>query len=560
MGLICNSKLIVVSLAILLFSCALPNAFANESRIETPSINNQLDDLATLIDRKLTQRRQLEKSLVAGTKDPETEKKLDILKSDIAKLNETFQLLVMGVTDSSLHTGVNDISTNWQQDVLEILHPLLESLKSVTEKPREIADLRESIGSIDTRLNVIDAALDGISSKPYAGLESGTEEKVRGLLTSWEDQRLQLQQERLVAEAQLQSLEFEDVSAFQALIPATKHFLLGRGLTLLLVLVVAVLTWLLMRSFFWAYTRFFTTKDLRRNNSWYRLADYSYHFLTFCIVVLSVLSVLYFREDLLLLALSFLLIMGAALSLKQFLPRYLSEARLLLNLGGVREDERIVYDGLPWQVMSINIYSVLRNPALDGVVRLPISELAALVSRPVKNKLWFPTNTGDFVILPSGFVGQIKHQTPDLVEITLRGGMTQTYRTADFYAMEIVNLSRDKTFGVSVNFGLDYSLQTKTLTDVPKALYQGVETTLKNSGYGKQIDTIVCELATANTSSLDFLVFVTLKSSVAQDYLKLERLVIQACVAVCNENNWTIPFPQLTIHNSSPSTNLAEVA
>ena len=118
----------------------------------------------------MTQRRQLEKSLVAGTKDPETEKKLDILKSDIAKLNETFQLLVMGVTDSSLHTGVNDISTNWQQDVLEILHPLLESLKSVTEKPREIADLRESIGSIDTRLNIIDAALDGISSKPYACL------------------------------------------------------------------------------------------------------------------------------------------------------------------------------------------------------------------------------------------------------------------------------------------------------------------------------------------------------------------------------------------------------
>ena len=36
----------------------------------------------------------------------------------------------------------------------------------------------------------------------------------------------------------------------------------------------------------------------------------------------------------------------------------------------MREAERVIYRGLPWRVESINMYTVLRNPELHGVLRI----------------------------------------------------------------------------------------------------------------------------------------------------------------------------------------------
>jgi len=37
--------------------------------------------------------------------------------------------------------------------------------------------------------------------------------------------------------------------------------------------------------------------------------------------------------------------------------------------------------------------------------------------------------------------------------------------------------------------------------------------------------------------------------SVAGDFYKLKRLLLQTCVEVSNEKGWVIPFNQLTVHN-----------
>jgi hypothetical protein len=277
---------------------------------------------------------------------------------------------------------------------------------------------------------------------------------------------------------------------------------------------------------------------------------YGYYLLTSIVIVAAILVVLYVREDLLLLALAFLILAGAVLSFRHFLPRYIKEARLLLNLGSVREDERVVYHGLPWQIESLNLHTVLRNPELDGVIRLPLEVMSTLVSRPVKNNLWFPSSRGDFVILPDGTHGQIKHQTPDLVEINVRGGMSLTYNTSDFYAINLINLSREDTFGVSVTFGFDYALQAISLTKIPEKLYAAIESAMHEAGYSQMMKSLIVELSSANASSLDYLVFATMNSQVASDYYKLERLLQRTCISVSNDMDWTIPFPQLTVHQS----------
>lgn len=512
----------------------------------------RLDELARLLQRKTEQRDELKQLLEGAAEDTLVQERntLISMNRDIARLTTTFEAIALGNTDTSLLNPVTDENTDWRQDLIDILNPLVESLKSVTERPRQLAELRESIFLNRSKLEVANEALAELQSISLDTLEETATVRVAELVEKWNAEIEQLEQELLVSNAQLERLTADQKSFFEGVWPATQDFLLGRGLTLLIAMAVAVFAWGFMRVLWWFYTARFTTKDLRRNKTWFRLLEYSYYFLTTLVTFIAVLAVLYVREDLLLIALSLLLIFGAVLSFRQFLPRYIREARLLLNLGSVREDERVIYNGLPWQVMSLNLHTVLRNPALDGVIRLPLDTVSDLVSRPVKNNLWFPSNRGDYVILPDGVLGQIKHQTPDLVEISIRGGMSMTYNTSDFYSINLINLSRDETFGVSVTFGLDYELQDISLTEIPKALEAQVQSVLVEAGYEKQLKSLLVELSSANASSLDFIVFATLSSKVAKDYYRLQRLLQQSCVAVSNERGWTIPFPQLTVHQS----------
>ncbi len=560
-----TSKAMQIRFFLLLFLLCLPVTGAwSQSDTEVPaeSIDVEdmqairLDELARLLQKKTEQRAELEKTL-AGKSDPvpaDKQKTLNNLNRDIANLSDTFEMIALSNMDTSVLRGTDVVTTDWRQDLLDILNPLIESLKSITKRPRQVAEARDAVFRSEARLLITRQAVSELEAIPAGSLDKDATLRVSNLLSKWRDEQAQYEQQRLVAQAQLERLSEDQETFFQGIWPATRLFLLGRGLTLVIALTTGFLTWALMRFLWWTYTTRFTTKDQRRNSTWFRLLEYSFYLVTTLIILFVTLVVLYVREDLLLLALAFLIIVATVLGLRQYLPRYVREARLLLNLGAVREDERIVYNGLPWQVMSLNLHTVLRNPALDGVIRLPLEVIGTLVSRPVKNNLWFPSNRGDYVILPDGTFGQIRVQTPDLIEISVKGGMTMTYSTQDFYGINLINLSRDKTFGVSVTFGFDYALQSISLTEVPETLRRDIQNALEEAGYKKQLEKLIVELASANTSSLDFLVFATMSSEVASDYFKLNRLIQQTCVAAANENDWNIPFPQLTVHTANNVT------
>ena len=155
------------------------------------------------------------------------------------------------------------------------------------------------------------------------------------------------------------------------------------------------------------------------------------------------------------------------------------------------------------------------------------------------------------MLLPDNTFGLVLSQTPELIELRVRGGMIQWVRSADWYSMNITNLSMGKTFGVSVTFGFDYSLQAISLTEIPTRLREAVSKALHDAGYEKHIDNIIVELMSASASSIDYLVFVSMDSKKASDFFALERLIQQTCVAVANEQGWNIPFPQMMVHHQS---------
>ena len=512
----------------------------NSSRIE------RINELSELINQKTELRNSLRKSIIENGQNAEDSDKEELkeISDDLQGLRESFLFAMFGnQVDIYALDDVVAPDTTWQQDVVEVLKPLADTLKAVTHRPREIASLREKIIVADQKSIAIQNAIDVAHQIEEKSLTKQALNTLQEYLGIWSQDLEQVKQDKLLAESQLNSLVVNNGSGWSDFWSNAKQFALGRGFTLLVAMITAVFAWLIMRSLWWLYSTKIASKQTRRRSTLYRFSAYSYYIITSTIVVLSVLFTLWVREDLLLLAIAFVALASLALGFRQYLPNYVGEARLLLNLGSVREDERVVYDGLPWQVMSLNIQSVLRNPAIDGVIRLPLSTIATLSSRPVKNNLWFPTKLGDYVVLPDGLFGRIKCQTPDLVEISVKGGMTVTYPTNEFFSLKVLNLTGDKTFGVSITFGLDYNLQPICLTTVPDTLRTELHRALIKAGYEKHVEGELVELASANESSLDYIVFVTMSSAVAAEYYAIERILVQTCIEVSNTNNWSIPFP-----------------
>ncbi len=69
-----------------------------------------------------------------------------------------------------------------------------------------------------------------------------------------------------------------------------------------------------------------------------------------------------------------------------------------------------------------------------------------------------------------------------MVALSVKGEVTLTYPTVEFFCLKVLNLSSDKTFGVSTNSGLDYGLQEVSMTAVPQALREGFHKALVEAG------------------------------------------------------------------------------
>src|SRR3569832_794382 len=160
--------------------------------------------------------------------------------------------------------------------------------------------------------------------------------------------------------------------------------------------------------------------------------------------------------------------------MQRSLPAYLKEAKLLLNIGPVREGERVLYRGMPWKVQALNVHSVLVNPLLrGGHLRLPLNELNNLASRPQDpEEAGFPTREDDSVLLAVGTFGRGMQQTPELVQLKV-GGAVRSYPVSAYLDSQPQSLSRENN-GVSIKFGIDYRLQGEATTTVRGKLREDI--------------------------------------------------------------------------------------
>ncbi len=529
---------------------------AREARLE--DTRQQLQELQQSLSTNRARMELLRQELqqAAAADDDEQreliEAQLEQLDAQRRSLRATFENIALGGVDLGIFSDLPDQEDfNWQDELLSIMRPLFSEMRQLTERPRAIERLRRDRALLTQQINVVNVALNNLEAIPTADLDETALNRLRDLEHQWRERQTDLMRQQGIIQLQLDNLLERDETVYDQANRAVREFFVGRGLTLLLAVAALGLTVLILHGGLNALLRYRERKSIPRRGFKTRVLLLTYRLFATLLAILVFMMVLYAAGDLVLFALALVVLIALLLSFRTYLPRYMAEAKLFLNAGQVREQERLIYNGVPWQVSTIGLYTRLVNPELDnGVLRLPMSEVAGLISRPVPNdEPWFPCRPDEYVLLSDETFGLVERQTPELVQLKVKGNSV-FYPTAEFLAAKPRNLSRN-SFLVIVTFGIDYQHQRIALDEVPDIFNQAVRQALAASPAAEELEDVLVEFSEAADSSLDYLIIATLNGAAAQYYFKLGRIVRAACVAVCNEHDWVIPFNQLTVHHEN---------
>jgi hypothetical protein len=272
-----------------------------------------------------------------------------------------------------------------------------------------------------------------------------------------------------------------------------------------------------------------------------------FQFFSIIAAVAGIVTVLYLAEDWFLLSAAIILMLGLVWAVRQTLPKMWQQVRLMLNMGSIREGERVLYGNVPWKVESINVFCKLHNPAMGRYLRIPIENMVGLVSRPFEpDEPWFPCQKGDWVAIAGKPLAKVVSLSHELVEVVELGGRKTVYQTSDFLGMSPANLSTN--FFIRVVFGLSYDLQKEITTTVLTKLQGFIQKKFEEHGFAKDCLSLSVDFLQAGPSSLDVVVFANMKGDQAPAFSRIERAISRWCVECCNQNNWEIPFPQMTLH------------
>ncbi|NNJ98261.1 MAG: hypothetical protein HKP12_13995 [Gammaproteobacteria bacterium] len=508
------------------------------------SVKTKMDTVRGLKDKL--------KKLTDPAEKSETEHKIERINKEILGLQSSFEQIVLGGIDLAVFLDRAEVKLDWKDELELISRPIVSTLKEITAKPRQIEALRREIAWQQDQLREIDRALASLQTFRQQATPPVVDESLAQLIAEWEERKADTRRAMEIAHIKLDNLNRETTAWQTQVWEAATEFLLGRGFTLLLAIGVGLVLWFILKSLLklfwrWLYRVQHDVKVVRAP-----LVLYSYRLFTAVIIVLAVLMVFYARGDVLLITLAIVALVGVALSLRQTLPRYAAEVRLLLGIGPVREDERIVYEGIPYKVVSLSVFSILRNPVLEGVIRLPLHAMNAFTSRQTADEPWFPCQPGDYILFGDGSYGKVVRQTVEVVEVLIRDAVSR-FATKGFLDQSMRNLSQEG-FGVACTFGIDYQHQAICLDDVPGLFRDAIIARFERAGLSDHIRDLLVEFKEAGSSSLDYQIYTILNGPAAKAYFKSQRLIQQACVETCNQQGWIIPFTQVTIHSANEAS------
>lgn len=519
---------------------------------EAPSVEGEtIQDfsLESQIVVELFKQIQEAKANLGDDKSPQFTKNLEKL----SELEADFEKSVVGEEVVELYSDAPPQSS-LEEEFMNILQPIFGAVKETTASLREKEDLRLAIEKHTEQQKGAQKALESIEEVVKVSQSSSPE-----FLTALEVLQSGYQSKANLSEARkvklqetLDSLKSQDVNAMGNASEQFAAFIKSTGMHLLIAFLVAGLV------FFGANYAFKKLMEYSKKNA--DKAKFNYEYLatvdgavflgSLVVAILLIPIVFLLCENWFLISIFALLAIITFWMLKDKIPDLVEELRLILNIGAVREQERIIHEGLPWIVDEIKFYTRLVNPNLEGGrLRIPLGDLVGMYSRSFKeDEPYFPTKKGDWVLLEDDVVGEITRQTIENITLKQVGGSVRNIPTPAFLEMNPVNLS-ENGFRASVNFGIDYKYQAQATTEIEKKLEDFMKAEmLKCLEDESQMKDFFIEFAEAGPSALIYEINAEFSGAVAPLYLEIPCYLQRFALDACNEYGWEIPFTQIKIH------------
>ncbi|SFI61407.1 hypothetical protein [Nitrosomonas sp. Nm34] len=534
--------------------CGMVNAFSSDIQAKDNTqrnITNQQshnDPTATILNdiiKKIsTQKKELDKQLKLLAKartDQEKEKiqsKIDTLEQTIADQEDSFEMILTAGIDLGTDETAAKKDFDWQQDLIEIIQPFLRELHELTENKRKLDNLHFRINFYQQQIEKINEVLKHLSKINQENLQTEALAEFERINQKWQDQLDE--GKHLFEVAQLQRDEMIQFKTEQerSFLNYLQEFSEGRGATLFLALTAFISVYFMMLLILKLFGLLLNGRDKKRNY-FQRLILVLYYFLTVILALTAFFYVLEARDDAVMTGIMIVILISIAWVLKNSIPAFFEELRLLLNTGSAREGECISYNGITMQIGSLHYYTNLTNPLLPGLkLRLTLSELAKYVSRPVsKDEPWFPCKVGDYVMLYGDIYGKVKNITLENIVLSLPDGtMPITYTIEDFLYATPRNFSLG--FVATTTFGLDVKHLEMSTVEIPAILTEGIHQGILKESFGVSLIDLSVHFAKADLSVLEYEIIANFDGAAANEFYSIIRALQRYAVQICNEQQW----------------------
>ncbi len=478
----------------------------------------------------------------------EIQTRIDAERERVQQLRENFRS-ILGGSEAAEYEESNIESASVQEQITELVQPVLSEIREATSEPRELDGLRKALKNWLERKSKTDTVLARIKELTTTADDPAVISELESARRVWASRQAEAMSQLAVISVQIDDRMQDKRSLWEKLSSGFSSFFMSRGMNLLYALLAAAIGFFVTRKVYMWVSHISPVHKTDKNH-FTRISDVLAMALAVLVAIVGIIVVFYVRGDWLLLTLVVIFLLGVAWAGKTAIPPYLEQIRMILNLSSVREGERVIYEGLPWKVTKLGFFTIFTNPNLaGGRLRVPIKDVMGMISRRSGSKEpWFPCAADDWVILSDETYGKIITQSPDQVVILRLGGAKKTYPTSDFLELAPQNLSQG--FRVSVGFGIDYAHQAECTTTIPEIFQTAILPALITEFGRDAVRSVKVEFASAAASSLDYEILADFDGTIAHRYNPIRRMIQKVCVDTCNENNWNIPFTQITIHNA----------
>ncbi|BCS98319.1 hypothetical protein DSLASN_39510 [Desulfoluna limicola] len=533
----------------LLLPSPLPAEISDPVSVEAP--NRKIENLSSLLDTMEQVRSQvLEAQKALGSpaslgKEEWYRTRIDLLTARLTALEEGFEQLATGVDKPKQATGGSGSAFEWNNELKELLAPLITEMKRMTARPREIQGLRSTLEDYTEEQERIEKALSNISRLlETPGLPMSLSRHLETLASKWRYRLQELTSLKGLTELKLEEKEMGKRTLSGSLQDFTRLFFKSRGRNLLMALAVlfgTIFTMSKLRTLIETRSRIYE----RAQTVYARIFDLTYMIITVTVSLLATMGTLYLVSDWVLLSILLIFVFGLLWASKEGIPKVWGQVRMLLNLGAVREGERIIYQGVPYRVATINLYSELENEALQGGrVRLPLKDLFTMRSRACHpDEPWFPTRCGDWVLLSDGTHAEVTVQSPEYIGMRLLGGATRQLPPADFLALSPTNLSHG--FRLEARFRLSVTHRAEATATIPNELQTSLTTRLAATNWPPKALSVLYRRTLP--SFLELSILADFPGPCAADHPLIAMALEQFCMETAGDMAWELPTHRMAV-------------